>query len=43
VWKRDGEEQTKLLNPPIWLKHQAVDLLYDIGKYMLESYGCFEE
>lgn len=43
VWKRDGEEQTKLLNPPIWLKRQAVDLLYDIGKYMLESYGCFEE
>ena len=34
---------TKLLNPPIHLKKQAVDLLYEIGKYLLQTYDCFEE
>ena len=42
-WEHRGETITKLLNPSIELKKQAVDLLYETGKYILESYDCFEE
>ena len=38
-----GEKVTKLMNPSIELKKTAVDLLYDVGKYILDSYDCFEE
>jgi sugar phosphate isomerase/epimerase len=38
-----GKTVTKLLDPPIALKQRAVDLLYDIGRHILESYGAFEE
>jgi hypothetical protein len=38
-----GETVRKLLNPSICLKKKAVDLLYETGKYILETYGCFEE
>lgn len=42
-WEHNGETVTTLLNPPIELKRQAVDLLYNVGKYLLETYDCFEE
>lgn len=42
-WEYKGEEVTTLLNPSVELKKKAVDLLYETGKYMLESYHCFEE
>ena len=42
-WARNGETVTKLLSPPIQLKKQAMGLLYDTGKYILEAYNCFEE
>ena len=42
AWEHNGETVTTLLNPPIELKRQAVDLLYNVGKYMLDTYGCFE-
>jgi sugar phosphate isomerase/epimerase len=42
AWSYRGEPVRKLLDPPIELKKQAVDLLYDIGKYILETYDCFE-
>lgn len=42
-WEHNGQEITKLLNPSLELKKQAVDLLYGIGKHMLETYHCFEE
>ena len=42
-WEYQGKPVTKLLDPPIALKQKAVDLLYDIGKYILEAYNCFEE
>ena len=38
-----GKTVTTLLDPPIGLKQKAIDLLYDIGKYILESYDAFEE
>ncbi|MBR5311864.1 MAG: sugar phosphate isomerase/epimerase [Clostridia bacterium] len=41
-WEYRGEAVTGLLNPPIYLKQKAVDLLYDIGEYLLTSYHCFE-
>ena len=41
-WQRDGEPVTRLLDPSLQLKQKAVELLYDTGKYILESYGCFE-
>ena len=42
-WVHNGVEVKTLLNPSVELKSRAVDLLYDIGKYMLEAYNCFEE
>ena len=41
-WEHNGQTVTKLLDPSIELKKKAVELLYDTGKYLLESYGCFE-
>ena len=43
AWERDGQTVTRLLSPSVELKQKAVELLYDIGRYMLETYGCFEE
>ncbi len=42
-WEHDGREVTTLLDPSVKLKQKAINLLYDIGQYMLESYNCFEE
>ena len=41
-WEYKGTPVTTLLDPSIKLKQKAVDLLYDIGQYILESYSCFE-
>lgn len=43
TFEKNGVEINKLYNPPLWLKQQADDLLYDIAKYLLESYDMFEE
>jgi sugar phosphate isomerase/epimerase len=43
AWNHNGEVVRRLLDPPIELKKQAVDLLYEIGKYILETYSCFEK
>ena len=42
-WEHNGASVTRLLDPSLPLKVKSVDLLYDIGKYILESYGCAEE
>ena len=42
-WVRGEETVRRLQNPSYELKFKAVDLLYDIGKYMLDAYGIFEE
>ena len=42
-FEHNGEKVTKLMNPSLELKKKAVDLLYDVGKYILDSYDCFEE
>lgn len=42
-WEHNGQTVTKLLDPSVELKRKAVDLMYDVGQYLLESYGCFEE
>lgn len=42
-WEYRGQPVEKLRNPSLLLKKQAVDLLYEIGKHMLQTYGCFEE
>ena len=43
AWEHNGGTVTKLLDPPVELKRKAIDLLYDVGQYLLESYGCYEE
>ncbi len=43
AWEHNGETVSKLQSPPLFLKKQAVDLLYEIGKYLLQTYDCFEE
>ena len=42
-WEREGEVVTKLLDPSVALKQKATDLLYECGKYILETYDIFEE
>ena len=42
-WERNGEAVTKLLDPSVALKQKATDLLYECGKYILETYGIYEE
>ena len=42
-WQHNGETAEKLIGPPIELKKQAIDLLYEIGKHILKTYDCFEE
>lgn len=41
--KRQFDGDNRLLNPPLELKLKAEQLMYDIGKYILMSYDCFEE
>ncbi|NLK38858.1 MAG: sugar phosphate isomerase/epimerase [Clostridiales bacterium] len=38
-----GEKVNKLLLAPADIDHKVRVLLYDMGKYMLEQYNCFEE
>jgi hypothetical protein len=42
AWNHNGETVRKLLDPSIELKKKAVDLLYETGKYILETYECYE-
>ena len=42
AWEHNGETVTKLLDPSAELKKKAVELLYETGKYILETYNCFE-
>ena len=42
-WVHNGETVKRLLDPSLELKQKAVALLYDTGKYVLETYNCFEE
>lgn len=41
--KRPFEKDSRLLKPSLALRKKAESLLYDIGKWALESYGMFEE
>ena len=43
AWEREGKTVTTLLDPTVALKQKATDLLYEIGRHLLECYGCFEE
>jgi len=43
AWNYNGKTVTKLVSPSLDLKKKAVDLLYETGKYILETYNCFEE
>lgn len=42
-WEYRGAEVTRLMHVPPDLKHQAVALLYQVGRHILEAYGCCEE
>jgi hypothetical protein len=41
--KRPFEKDTRLQKAPLALKRAAEKYLYDLGKCVLEAYGCFEE
>lgn len=41
-WEYKGKAVEKLFQPSLELKKKAVDLLYETGRYMLETYNCFE-
>ena len=42
-WKHNGISVENLISPSIELKKKAIDLLYDVGKHILETYDCFDE
>jgi sugar phosphate isomerase/epimerase len=42
-WFYNGVEDTKLNIVPLHIKKQTVALCYEIGKYMLQQYDCFEQ
>jgi sugar phosphate isomerase/epimerase len=42
-WFYKGKEVTVLHEVPLHIKKQTVALCYEIGKYMLTQYNCFEE
>jgi sugar phosphate isomerase/epimerase len=42
-WEHQGKTVEKLLDPPIHIKQKAVDLLYDVGQHILETYGIYEK
>ena len=39
---QNGEKVSRLMDVPLPLKRQAIKLLYEIGKYILVEYDCFE-
>lgn len=41
--KREYSKDSKLLVPPIEIQRKSESLLYDIGKYILTTYNCFDE
>ena len=41
--RRPYEKDQRLLNAPLGLRIEAERLLYQIGRYTLQAYGCFEE
>lgn len=41
--RRKFAEDSRLFQPPLALKIQAEKLLYEVGKYILTTYGLFEE
>ena len=43
TWEHNGKNIEKLVSPSLDLKKKAVDLLYETGKYILQTYDCFEE
>lgn len=42
-WVHNGKTVSKLQSPSIELKKKAVDLLYEVGKHILNTYNCLEE
>ncbi len=41
--RRTFEEETKLYNPTLFLQKELEKFLYNTGKHILDTYGCFEE
>ena len=41
--RRSSEGEERLRKVPLGLRIEAEKLLYQIGKYTLQAYGCFEE
>lgn len=41
--RKSFQKDTRLFKPPVEILDKAESLLYDIGKYILTSYDCFEE
>lgn len=41
--RRDFEKDNRLANPPLFLQKQLERFMYLAGKYILETYGAFEE
>lgn len=42
-YRRPFEKNVRLFKPTFMMKKHLENLMYDMGKYMLEQYDCFEE
>jgi len=42
-YRRPFEKNDRLFKPTFMMKKHLENLMYDMGKYMLEQYNCFEE
>lgn len=40
--RRDFDEDTRLAEPQLFMQKHLEKLMYEIGEYILKSYGCFE-
>ncbi|MBQ7033484.1 MAG: sugar phosphate isomerase/epimerase [Clostridia bacterium] len=41
--RKEFAKDTRLSNPPLFMQKQIEKLMYDMGEYILKSYGCFSE
>jgi hypothetical protein len=42
-YRKDVSPDDRLVNPPLFIKQKQQAVMYDIGKWMLESYGIKPE
>ncbi len=42
-YRRDVKPEDRLADPPLYIQQKQIAVMYEVGKWMLQSYGIFEE